>query len=44
MAVCARADKEMVESALREKEGMRKDLNAVRADDESASKVVERYM
>lgn len=44
MSLAARADKEMVEVALRGKEEMRKELNAVKADDESASKVVERYM
>ncbi|KAJ9103073.1 hypothetical protein QFC21_002495 [Naganishia friedmannii] len=44
MSVCARADKEMVEVALREKEVMRTELDKVKADDESASKVVERYM
>jgi nitrogen fixation/metabolism regulation signal transduction histidine kinase len=37
-------EREMALKALKEKEEMRRDLNAIKADDESASKVVERYM
>ena len=37
-------ERELVQKAVTEKEEMRRDLNAVKADDESASKVVERYM
>lgn len=37
-------EREMVKKAIEEKEEMRRALNAVKADDESASKVVERYM
>ncbi|KAJ9110130.1 hypothetical protein QFC19_001801 [Naganishia cerealis] len=43
-AVNVLANDEAVRGALREKERMRRELDAVRADDESASKVVERYM
>lgn len=37
-------EREMVQKAVTEKEEIRRKLNAVNADDESASKVVERYM
>jgi hypothetical protein len=37
-------EREMALKAVKEKEEMRRELNAIKADDESASKVVERYM
>lgn len=37
-------EREITQKAVEEKEKMRRDLNALKADDESASKVVERYM
>ena len=37
-------ERELVRKAVTEKEEMRRDLNMIKADDESASKVVERYM
>lgn len=37
-------ERELVQKAVTEKEEMRRNLNVIKADDESASKVVERYM
>jgi hypothetical protein len=43
-AVEVQTEREMVKKVIGEKEEIRRELSAIKADDESASKVVERYM